>query len=80
MRVEPKTIGIAALTHTPLGHEIHAIWMTNWPFYLNCVRPSISVVTCTDLATVCENTSSKFSISYNIAQYRLSKIYTTVHV
>jgi len=33
VRVKPKNIGIAVVTHNRYLHqEIHAIWMTNWPF------------------------------------------------
>jgi len=28
-----------------LRYKIHAVWTTNWPFYLNCVRTGISVIT-----------------------------------
>ena len=28
----------------PLHHKIHTVRMTNWPFYLNCVKPGVSVV------------------------------------
>jgi len=39
VKVEPKPIGIAAITLTPiLGYEIHAVWMTNWPFCLNWIE------------------------------------------
>jgi len=49
VRVEPKIIGIAAAAHNPYSHslsyEIYTVWMTNWPFYLKCVTPGVSVVT-----------------------------------
>jgi len=44
VRVKLKTTGIAAATQ-PLHYETHAVWMTNWRFYLNSVRPSVSTVT-----------------------------------
>jgi len=43
MRVEPKTIvGIVAATHNHC-YEQYTVYMTNWLFYLNCVRTGVAV-------------------------------------
>jgi len=29
----------------PLCYDQHTVCLTNWPFYLNCVRTGVSIVT-----------------------------------
>jgi len=51
VRFEPKTLGIEGVVHNHYD-PVYTVRMTNWPFYLNCVRTGVSLVTSFTLSSV----------------------------
>jgi len=46
LRFEPETLAVEGVASNHcLHYTIHAVWLTNWPLYLNCVTTGVSLVT-----------------------------------